>query len=92
MLYLVLRRPNSRTGPAKERRRPHRLDDQELRVDVTPDAVGGFNAKVTHVPTQLSAAESAPTRELAVRRAHDKLAGILAGLRRRAEKAMGRLK
>ena len=86
MLYLVLRRPNSMNGPAKERRRPHRLDDQELEVDVTPDPDGGFNVKVTHVPTQLSATESGPTRELAVRKAHDKLAGILAGINRRLEK------
>jgi hypothetical protein len=48
--------------------------------------------KVTHVPTQLFTTESGQTRELAARKAHDKLAGILAEMRRRAEKAMGKLK
>jgi len=47
---------------------------------------------VTHLPTQLFATESDQTREAAARKAHDKLAGIVAGLRRRAEKAMGKLK
>ncbi len=79
MLYLVLRRQNSRTGPRidKERRRPHRLADDELEVDVTTDGAGGVVVKVTHVPSRLSATESARTREIAERKAHDKLAGML---------------
>jgi len=100
MLYLVLRptlslgflRRSGRSGPKieKDRRRPHRLPDHELKVDVTPNADGGVTVKVTHIPTQLFATESAQTRELAARKAHDKLAGILAEMRRRAEKAMGK--
>ena len=100
MLYLVLRpirfpsfrRQSSRSGPKieKERRRPHRLADDELKVDVTPNADGGVTVKVTHIPTQLFATESGQNRQLAARKAHDKLAGIIAGLRRRAEKAMGK--
>jgi hypothetical protein len=102
MLYLVLRpalslgflRQSSRSGPrvGKDRRRPYRLPDHELKVDVTPDDAGGITVKVTHIPTQLFATESGQTRESVARKAHDKLAGIVAGLRRRAEKAMGKLK
>jgi hypothetical protein len=80
MLYLVLRRKSSRAGPAieKDRRRPHRLADHDLQVDVTTDGAGGVIVKVTHLPTQLFITESGQTRELAVRKAQDKLAGILA--------------
>jgi hypothetical protein len=102
MLYLVLRpvlslgflRRSSRSGPKieKDRRRPYRLPDHELKVDVTPNAGGGVAVKVTHRPTQLFATESGQTRETAARKAHDKLAGIVAEMRRRAEKAMGKLK
>jgi hypothetical protein len=102
MLYLVLRpalslgflRRSSRSGPKieKERRRPHRVPDNELKVDVTANAAGGVTVKETHVPTQQFTTESGQTRELAARKAHDKLAGILAEMRRRAEKAMGKLK
>ena len=92
MLYLVLRRPGGRRMTEKERRRPHRLADDELKIDVTPNAGGGVTVKVTHLPTQLSTTESGQTRELAERKAQDKLAGILAGIRRRAEKAMTKLK
>ena len=84
MLYLVLRRPSVRPLIGKERRRPHRLADDELKVDVTPNADGGVTVKVTHIPTQLFAIESGQTRELAERKAQDKLAGILARTRRLA--------
>ena len=100
MLYLVLRpirfprfrRQSSKSGPKfeKDRRRPYRLPDDELKVDVTPNDPAGVTVKVTHLPTQLFATESDRNRELAARKAHDKLAGIVAGLRRRAEKAMGK--
>jgi hypothetical protein len=84
MLYLVLRR-SSRSGPRieKERRRPNRLADHELEVDVTTDGAGGVIVKVTHLPTQRFATESGETRELAERKAHDKLAAILARMPRR---------
>ncbi|HEX5963298.1 MAG TPA: hypothetical protein VFY42_06210 [Gemmatimonadales bacterium] len=80
MLYLVLRRQRSRSGRKieKDRRRPNRLADHELKVEVTPDGAGGFMVKVTHLPTKLFTTESGQTRELAVRKAQDKLAGILA--------------
>jgi hypothetical protein len=47
--------------------------------------------KVTHLPTKLSTTDSGRTRELAERKAHDRLAGILAEMRRRAEKGMTKL-
>jgi hypothetical protein len=102
MLYLVLRpalslgflKRSGRSAPkiGKDRRRPYRLPDEELKVDVTPNDDGGVTVKVTHLPTQMFATESGETRESVARKAHDKLAGIVAGLRRRAEKAMGKLR
>jgi hypothetical protein len=89
MLYLVLRRQNSRSGPrvAKDRRRPHRLADDELEVDVTTDASGGVVVTVTHLPTRRSVTESGQTREVAERKAHDKLAGLLSRTLRLQRKA-----
>jgi hypothetical protein len=89
MLYLVLRRPRSRSGRSleKDRRRPYRLADRELKVDITPDGAGGVTVKVTHLPTQLFATESGQTRVLAERKAQDKLASIIAGMSQRREKA-----
>jgi hypothetical protein len=86
MLYLMLRR---QSGPKieKERRRPHRLADHELEVDVTTDGAGGVIVTVTHLPTQRSATESGETREIAERKAHDKLAAILAPMLRLKRKA-----
>ncbi|MEO8091043.1 MAG: hypothetical protein ABI703_12160, partial [Gemmatimonadales bacterium] len=80
MLYLVLRRRRSENGPAieKDRRRPHRLPDEDLQVDVTTDGAGGVIVTVTHVPTQLFTTESGKDRKVAERKAQDKLAGILA--------------
>jgi hypothetical protein len=79
MLYLVLRRQSGGSGPGieMERRRPHRLADHELEVDVTTDGAGGVIVKVTHLPTKLFATESGQTRQLAERKAQDKLASIL---------------
>ena len=79
LLYLVFRRQKSKTVPRieKERRRPHRLDDAELKVDVTTDDAGGIIVKVTHIPSGLSASETSRNRAMAERKAHDKLAGIL---------------
>ncbi len=86
MLYLILRRQSSKNAStiAKERRRPHRLSDEELEVDVTTDGEGGAVATVTHLPTQLSVTQSGPTRGDAVRKAQDKLAGILSSTKRLA--------
>jgi hypothetical protein len=90
MLYLVLRRQSGKRGRRieKERRRPHRLADHELKIDVTTDGAGGVIVKVTHLPTQLFSTESGQTRELAERKAQDKLAAILAEVRYRPEKGM----
>jgi hypothetical protein len=82
MLYLVFRRDkrDKSKGKAqiqKERRRPHRLDDAELKVDVTTDGAGGIIVKVTHLPSGLFATEVGSRRDLAERKAHDKLAGML---------------
>lgn len=89
MLYLVLRRPSSRKARKleKERRRPHRLADHELKIDVTSSTASGVIVKVTHLPTQLSTTESGRTRELAERKAQDKLAAIVAAASRPRTKA-----
>jgi hypothetical protein len=88
MLYLVLQRPGRRGGPwiGKERRRAHRLPDDHLLVRVTKDDVGMYTATVTHQPTQQSVTQSGPTREIAARKAHDKLAALLAQTARLAKK------
>jgi hypothetical protein len=102
MLFLVLRpmlkfRLPARTSTSprrverarkieKERRRPNRLADDELKVQVTDKGAEGFSVTVTHLPTKQSVTESAPTREAAVRKAQDKLAGVLAEVRRASEK------
>ncbi|HEY8196936.1 MAG TPA: hypothetical protein VIG04_08160 [Gemmatimonadales bacterium] len=88
MLYLVLRRKSSKNGPAieKDRRRPHRLPDEDLKVDVAAEGAGGVIVKVTHLPTQLFATESGKDRKAAERKAQDKLAGMLAKASRVAEK------
>jgi hypothetical protein len=70
----------------KERRRPNRLADDELKVQVTEKKGEGFSVTVTHLPTKQSVTESAPTREAAVRKAQDKLAGVLAEVRRASAK------
>ena len=80
MLYLILRRRNGRSAPMveKDRRRAYRLDDDDLKVEVFPTPGVGITARVTHVPTGMSTSETAPTRKGAERKAHDKLAGIMA--------------
>ncbi len=87
MLYLVLRRPGSKGGPwiGKDRRRAHRLPDDDLKVDVSVDE-GQFTVTVTHLPTQQSSTASASNRGLAVRKAHDKLAALLAQMSRLARR------
>lgn len=107
MLYLVIRptlhfsfrpavvtprKPRKERVPGKERRRPNRLDDDELRVDVTPNPGGGVTVRVTHLPTKASATESGQNRELTVRKAQDKLAGILAGRSRPTDKGIAESK
>jgi hypothetical protein len=84
MLFLVLRRQKTRTPTKiqKDRRRPHRLADDELKVDVTTDSAGRVTVTVTHLPTRTSVTESGPTRQTAERKAQDKLAGIIAERRR----------
>ena len=91
MLYLVLSRPggkSSKTAPRieKDRRRPHRLADDELKVEITAHGVDAVSVKVTHLPTKLFATESGKDRKVAERKAQDKLAGILARTSRAAEK------
>jgi hypothetical protein len=91
MLYLVLRR-GRRVSVAqkleKERRRPHRIPDDELRVDVNPKDDGGVTVTVTHLPTRLFSTESAPKRQQAERRAQDKLAALVAEMARRPDRAV----
>ncbi len=89
MLYMVLRRQRGWSGPTiiKERRRPHRLPDEDLKVEGSPNDDGGATVTVTHVPTRLSATESGPTRQAAERKAQDKLAAIVAEERRKKKRA-----
>jgi hypothetical protein len=92
MLYIVLRRPSGAPAPVvprtgKERRRPHRLDDDELKVDITAKGQNAVTVRVTHIPTKVSASESGATPEAAARKAHDKLAGILAEMSRSKKEA-----
>jgi hypothetical protein len=89
MLYLVLRRQRGWSGPTivKERRRPDRLPDEDLEVDGAPSDDGGAIVTVRHVPTQLSATESGPTRQAAERKAQDKLAAMVAERRRKKKRA-----
>jgi hypothetical protein len=81
MLFLVLRRQNRKAAEQKigrDRRRRHRLPDGELEVDVSPSDEGGVTVTVTHLPTQVSATESGATRRAVARKAHDKLAAMIA--------------
>ncbi len=93
-LYMVLRPKGSKSKPRidKDRRRPNRLADHELKVDVTPNGAAGVFVKVTHLPTQQFARETGKTRQIAERKAHDKLAGILAEMHRSREKGETELK
>lgn len=82
MLCLVLLQPGRRAVHwiGKDRRRPRRLPDEELEVDITLDDAGAVVVTVTHVPTGLSATESAPTRRPAHRKAQERLAAMVAEL------------
>jgi hypothetical protein len=88
MVALTLRRPGCKGGPwiGKERRRPHRLPDDELEIQARIDDNGQFTVTVTHLPSQHSMTESGPTRQIAARKAHDKLAALLARTARLARK------
>jgi hypothetical protein len=88
MLYLVLRRREvKQAAPDVERRRPHRLPDEEIEVDVTTDGYGAILVTVTHLPTRLCVTESAPTREAAERKAQDRLAAVVTEKSRRRKEA-----
>ncbi|HEV7366030.1 MAG TPA: hypothetical protein VGN76_09320 [Gemmatimonadales bacterium] len=80
MLALVLRQRGRKTvlWIGKDRRRPRRLPDVELKIDASLDDNGGVVVMVTHIPTQLSATESAPTRAPALRKAQNRLAAMVA--------------
>jgi hypothetical protein len=88
-LYMVLHRQRGWTGPQiwKERRRPYRLSDEELKLETSPNGAGGATVTVTHLPTQLSATESGDTRKSALRKAHDRLAAMVAEKRRQKKGA-----
>jgi hypothetical protein len=80
MLGLVLLQRGRKTvlWIGKDRRRPRRLPDVELEVDASLADDGGVVLTVTHIPTQLSATETAPTRVLALRKAQNRLAAMVA--------------
>jgi hypothetical protein len=88
MLAVVLRRPGCPGGPwiGRERRRPHRLPDDELETDAGVDDKGQIMVTVTHLPTGQSMTESGATRAIAARKAHDKLAALMARTARLAKK------
>jgi hypothetical protein len=88
MLYLVLRRFPGPSTPQveKERRRPNRVPDEELEVDVSLNGNGEVVVTVIHLPTRLSSTETGETRQVAERKAHDKLAAILASRARQASR------
>jgi hypothetical protein len=78
MLYVVLRRQISiKKIFWKERRRAHRLPDEDLKVEVRANDDGEYTATVTHLPTGLFTSETNPVRDTALRRAHDKLASLM---------------
>jgi hypothetical protein len=92
MLYLVLRRQTGWSGPqvkitGPDRRRPHRLPDEELKVSAASNPSGGVSVTVTHLPSQLAATESGQTRRVAERKAQDRLAAIVAEERRQKKGA-----
>jgi hypothetical protein len=91
MLYLVLRRQSGWSGPqvkiGPDRRRPHRLPNEELKVSAASNPAGGVSVTVTHLPTQLAATGSGQTRRAAERKAQDKLAAIVAERRRQKKGA-----
>ena len=82
MLTLVLLQPGRKTvlWIGKDRRRPRRLPDVELKVDAVMGETGGVVVTVTHIPTELSATESAATRAPALRKAQNRLAAMVAEL------------
>jgi hypothetical protein len=91
MLYVVLRRQTGWSGPkvvkiGRERRRPHRLPDEELKVSSRKDA-SGMTVTVTHIPTQLSVTESGASHRAAERKAQDRLAAMVAEERRQKKGA-----
>jgi hypothetical protein len=69
-----------------DRRRPDRLPDEELKVELTASGAKAVMVRVTHMPTKISASMSGPTREAAARKAHDKVAAAVAEMRRAAKK------
>jgi hypothetical protein len=80
MLALVLRRrPGDKKLPKfwMERRRPNRLPDAELRVEMSPNA-SGVTVRITHLPTRLVVEETGQNRRQTARRAHDRLAALFA--------------
>jgi hypothetical protein len=70
-----------------DRRRPDRLPDEELKVELTANGANAVTVRVTHIPTRITASESGPTRQTAARKAHDKVAAAVAEMRRAAKKA-----
>ena len=96
MLCLVLRRPARRVARkddgswiGKDRRRPHRLPDDQLEIDARGHN-GQHIVTVTYLPTRHSVTESGATRQSATRKAHDKLAALLARTARLAKKDLAK--
>jgi len=87
MLVLVLLQPGRKTvlWIGKDRRRPRRLPDAELKVDAKLDDNGGVIVTVTHIPTDLSATETAATRAPALRKAQNRLAAMVAELQQQQQ-------
>jgi hypothetical protein len=80
MMTVVLLQPGRKSvlWIGKERRRPRRLPDEDLKVDITLDNDGAVVVTVTHLPTGLSVTETAPKRDPAHRKAQNRLAALVA--------------
>jgi hypothetical protein len=72
----------------EERRRAGRLDDQELELDVAPNAAGGVTVKASHRPSRRFTTESGTDPEAAKRKALAELTKIVTRVRWRKQKGM----
>lgn len=89
MMLLVLRPKSDKKVSTfwKERRRPNRLPDEHLKVDVRPTAEGRYTVTITHMPTAEFVTESGSNREQTIRKAQDRLAALMAGKRKKRNAA-----
>lgn len=73
-----------------ERRRPDRLDDRELSVEVLPNRAGGVMVKVAHLPSKKFVTSTHRNAEVARATAHEQLRRLVARASWRSRKARSR--